>query len=334
MIFRRFLSRLAQHQWGAIATEIVIVIIGVFIGIQVSNWNEDRETRRKADVFTARLVDDLRKEAWGYAYVIQYNRETNANQRRVLDAMAGHAALSDEQFMISAYRATQYIYNVRFRATYDELVSTGNIGLIADERLRGTAIGIFTTPLLDQVMQATRDRNTANCLGNRPCRGPGGTVGTLRRSLCDGARLRFDQGRDRLPVHAWPARRRDSRGSGGLEGPAQVRARTPDPVRRQPDGIDRLAGRKPLRVGEPARDRGWTPMILRRLAKDLKQQNWAAIGIELVIVVVGVFLGIQVSNWNGVRADRVAHEAARDEGRAPMSLLAEPGRRKAFKVAP
>lgn len=42
-------------------------------------------------------------------------------------------------------------------------------------------------------------------------------------------------------------------------------------------------------------------MILRRLAEHLKQQNWAAIGIELVIVVVGVFLGIQVSNWNDGR---------------------------------
>ena len=62
MMLRRFLQRLKQHQWGAIATELVIVIIGVFIGIQVSNWNEERGTQRKAAVFTARLTEDLRKE--------------------------------------------------------------------------------------------------------------------------------------------------------------------------------------------------------------------------------------------------------------------------------
>lgn len=157
MIFRRFLQRFSQQQWGAIVTELAIVIIGVFIGMQVSNWNEERETNQRAAVFTARLTDDLRKEAWGYENVIEYNRETNVNQRRVLDAMVGKATLSDEQFMISAYRATQYIYNVRFRSTYDELVSTGNIGLVADENLRGTAIAIFTTPLLDQITQAARD---------------------------------------------------------------------------------------------------------------------------------------------------------------------------------
>lgn len=158
MIFRRFLQRLKQQQWGAIGIELVIVVLGVFLGMQVSNWNEERETNQKAAVFTARLTDDLGKEAWGYEYVIEYNRETNANQRRVLDAMAGKASLPDEQFVISAYRATQYFYNnVRFRATYDELVSTGNIGLIADEKLRAAAIAIFTTPLLDQITQAARD---------------------------------------------------------------------------------------------------------------------------------------------------------------------------------
>ncbi len=156
MIFRRFLQRFRQQQWGAIATELAIVVIGVFIGMQVSNWNEERETNQKAAVFTARLTDDLRKEAWGYEYLIVYMRDINKNQRRVLDAMTGDIPLSDEQFVISAYRATQYKYNDRFRATYDELVSTGTISLIADQELREAAITLFTTTLLDQIAQEGR----------------------------------------------------------------------------------------------------------------------------------------------------------------------------------
>ena len=47
-------------------------------------------------------------------------------------------------------------------------------------------------------------------------------------------------------------------------------------------------------------------MILRRLAEHLKQQHWTGVFIELVIVVLGVFLGMQVSNWNADRGDRAA----------------------------
>jgi hypothetical protein len=45
-------------------------------------------------------------------------------------------------------------------------------------------------------------------------------------------------------------------------------------------------------------------MILRRVVEHLRQQHWTAIGIELVIVVLGVFIGTQVSNWNDDRIER------------------------------
>ena len=51
-------------------------------------------------------------------------------------------------------------------------------------------------------------------------------------------------------------------------------------------------------------------MILRRLSQSLKEQNWSAICVEFVLLVVGVFLGIQVANWNAARVDRMEYEAA------------------------
>jgi hypothetical protein len=47
-------------------------------------------------------------------------------------------------------------------------------------------------------------------------------------------------------------------------------------------------------------------VILRRIAASLKQQHWTGVFIELVIVVLGVFLGMQVSNWNADRGERAA----------------------------
>ena len=43
-------------------------------------------------------------------------------------------------------------------------------------------------------------------------------------------------------------------------------------------------------------------MILRRIAHAVKQQQWTAVLIELVIPVLGVFLGFQVTDWANERA--------------------------------
>lgn len=49
-------------------------------------------------------------------------------------------------------------------------------------------------------------------------------------------------------------------------------------------------------------------MILRRVPEHVRNQEWTAIGIEVVIVVLGVFIGIQVSNWNEARVEAQRRE--------------------------
>lgn len=47
-------------------------------------------------------------------------------------------------------------------------------------------------------------------------------------------------------------------------------------------------------------------MILRRLTANLRAQNWTAIAVEFVLLVLGVFLGILAANWNLERVEKQA----------------------------
>jgi hypothetical protein len=48
-------------------------------------------------------------------------------------------------------------------------------------------------------------------------------------------------------------------------------------------------------------------MLRRRAIEDVGDQNWTAIGIDFAIVVIGVFVGLQVTSWN---EDRIAESRA------------------------
>ncbi|GAC27314.1 hypothetical protein [Brumicola pallidula] len=43
-------------------------------------------------------------------------------------------------------------------------------------------------------------------------------------------------------------------------------------------------------------------MILRRLSKHIKEQNWFAVVLDFLIVVLGVFMALQVQEWAAHRA--------------------------------
>ncbi|MEO8460346.1 MAG: hypothetical protein ABI451_07445 [Dokdonella sp.] len=151
MIFRRLAAHLRRQDWTAVVVELIVVIVGVFIGVQASNWNQDRETDHKAAVFTERLRADLLEEAWGYEFEIEYFNEVLISAKRAADALTGKTPLSDEALLIAAYRATQYNFNIRRRATYDELTSTGDMGLIRDPVLRELAMRVYTAPMFDTI---------------------------------------------------------------------------------------------------------------------------------------------------------------------------------------
>ncbi len=151
MILHRFAEALKEQNWTSIWIEFVLLVAGVFLGIQVANWNEERERNQQSGIFSERLKADLLEEAWGYALVLEYNKDVLANIESVLADLQGEAPLSDEQFVINAFRATQYRAIDRKRATYDELISTSKIDLIKDQTLRNTASKLYNISLLDNL---------------------------------------------------------------------------------------------------------------------------------------------------------------------------------------
>ena len=46
-------------------------------------------------------------------------------------------------------------------------------------------------------------------------------------------------------------------------------------------------------------------MLLRRIKEHVKAQDWFAVGLDFFIVVVGILIAFQITNWNETRDDRV-----------------------------
>lgn len=107
MILRRLTENLRAQNWTAIVIEFLIVVIGVFIGTQVANWNQ----QRLAKVETERMLEQLVPELQSQMEFFDSARTYYATSRRYADlalaAWNGDPGISDEQFVIAAYQASQ-----------------------------------------------------------------------------------------------------------------------------------------------------------------------------------------------------------------------------------
>lgn len=59
MIFKRAVAKLRAQDWTAIGVELAIVVLGVFIGTWVANWNQERESRAETHHLLIQLKPEI-----------------------------------------------------------------------------------------------------------------------------------------------------------------------------------------------------------------------------------------------------------------------------------
>ncbi len=185
MILRRVIAHLRKQEWTAIAIDFFIVVVGVFVGLQVSNWNEARANRGVVDRHLAEIVEDLdshlalndalygsalaRIGAVDYIYRHAFNRELP--NTLVLSTESWDAPptppippdrLDNLMGSINLVRIT-----VGSRIAYESLTSSGHMGLIENRDLARAIqqyYGLYDDLLDTQVVFRTFRNNgvTAN----------------------------------------------------------------------------------------------------------------------------------------------------------------------------
>ncbi len=129
MILRRITANFRKQDWTAVVVELVVVVAGVFIGLQASNWNAAQADARLGRDYVQRLTRDLDESFAGIQSEITYYSVVLESVERT-DALLQAADPDPRTLVVNAYRATEIIYQAPQRATCDQIVSSGHLDLL------------------------------------------------------------------------------------------------------------------------------------------------------------------------------------------------------------
>ena len=136
MIMRRIREHAGKQNWFAVAIDLVIVVLGVFLGTQVSNWNADRLAQERGHTYRARIVRDIADNEHDMQARRAYYLQVKRFSERVLADLDGVARAPDEELLIDAYQATQIYPRPMVRSSYDDAVSMGALDTLGDDAVR------------------------------------------------------------------------------------------------------------------------------------------------------------------------------------------------------
>lgn len=156
MILKRLARGIRSQDWFVVTVEIMIVVIGIFIGLQVDDWNHARQTEKSVRIYYERLIEDLDDGIVLMQDTINYYSTVKKYAMRVLENVEKPVEELTADFVGNVYQATQRVDPSIPRHTFDELISTGSIIDLRDLELRSQLsiyfaknIGLeaFETPL-------------------------------------------------------------------------------------------------------------------------------------------------------------------------------------------
>jgi len=144
MILRRVIAHFRKQEWTAIAIDFLIVVLGVFVGLQVNDWNEARKNRKDEHFFLARLHEDLSSAEARSSRLLQRRidkRDALVSATQTLLGKSGRETLSEEECDAIG---TSHIFRfaVAELPALTELQGAGRLSIIQDDRTRGALIGL------------------------------------------------------------------------------------------------------------------------------------------------------------------------------------------------
>jgi len=148
MLLRRMMDHFEDQNWFAVVLDLMIVVLGIFLGFQVTAWNEARKERVAELAALHRLQAESEQVVAYWRMEVQLQTRYNENRRlllRVLDEgtiAPGDTAAVDDAVM----RLGHYPQFNPPRSVYDDLIGAGGLGTISDPDVRG-AVAAYAAEL-------------------------------------------------------------------------------------------------------------------------------------------------------------------------------------------
>ncbi len=138
MLLRRVIEHVKAQNWTAVGIDFAIVVIGVFIGIQVANWNDDRREEATRQQVHQRLLQDFALIEARSDNAVDYVEQLMTSLVVLQQAIErGNAETAEhEQIKFALERGYSYPTISQRSGTYIELLSSGRLDLIANDEIR------------------------------------------------------------------------------------------------------------------------------------------------------------------------------------------------------
>ena len=124
--------------------EIVLVVIGILIALQINNWNEQRKTQGNQDKYSMLLKTEANNNLKEVYKAIDVVSTTNLWQIKIFELIDGKQDTITENYLSQAFGKV-FVYTYKFKyenSALSELKTSGDLKNVLNDSLRKYLIAL------------------------------------------------------------------------------------------------------------------------------------------------------------------------------------------------
>ena len=145
MILRRLVTALRRQSWLTLVLELAVVVVGIFLGLQVDSWNDARKDRVLEQQYLASLKADFQVDIEELDEAIALAKSRAQLGRLLISSINKERVEGNPtEFIWAVYSSFLLNYPSYTRTTIDDLLSTGNLQILQDTKLKAAVAEYYT----------------------------------------------------------------------------------------------------------------------------------------------------------------------------------------------
>lgn len=123
--------------------EIILVVIGILIALQINNWNENNKTSLLEKIYLSNIADDLHDQLTSIDDQIDFETNFSNSSLEILTNFYNNTLTLDSVFFNSASILIARKTFITEDATYTDLISSGNIKVLSNKKMKNQIIKYY-----------------------------------------------------------------------------------------------------------------------------------------------------------------------------------------------
>ena len=125
--------------------EIILVVIGILIALQINNWNDNKKDKRLEEYYLSNLREDLKSDSVKLAALVHVFDVAVYSKEKLINYAQGNHQKEDS---LAIYLKNQINFVNDFTpntTTIDEIKNSSHLNIISDNSIRRNLVKLYNT---------------------------------------------------------------------------------------------------------------------------------------------------------------------------------------------